>query len=154
MIKLKSCLRLVCLIVLFTFCSNIIGEDAARAWSTAEPQNVIMPIAGVLMPASSAFSLPTLKAISIDPKDPFKIDFVVDTANQTLNQELGQEQVNLLVKYFLSFLTLPEEDLWVNLSPYEKNRMVPQVLGQTDLGRDLLAQDYILKQVNCFPYLS
>src|SRR5208282_5537727 len=28
-----------------------------------------------------------------------------------------------------------------------KNRMVPEALGQTDLGRDLLAQDYILKQL-------
>jgi phosphotransferase system HPr-like phosphotransfer protein len=44
-------------------------------------------------------------------------------------------------------LTIPEGDLWVNLSPYEKSRMVPEALGQTDLGRDLLAQDYILKQL-------
>ncbi len=44
-------------------------------------------------------------------------------------------------------LTIPEKDLWVNLSPYEKDRMVPQALGETALGRDLLAQDYILKQL-------
>ena len=50
-------------------------------------------------------------------------------------------------KYFLAGLTIPEGDLWVNLSPYEKDRMVPEALGQTDLGRDLLAQDYILKQL-------
>jgi len=44
-------------------------------------------------------------------------------------------------------LTIPEKDLWVNLSPYEKDRIIPQALGQTALGRDLLAQDYILKQL-------
>jgi hypothetical protein len=63
------------------------------------------------------------------------------------NQEQLKQQANQLVKYFLAGLTIPEGDLWVNLSPYEKNRMVPEALGQTDLGRDLLAQDYILKQL-------
>jgi|GEM_PF-5277594 len=35
----------------------------------------------------------------------------------------------------------------INLSPYEKDQMIPKALGQTALGRDLLAQDYILKQL-------
>ncbi|OGX19413.1 MAG: hypothetical protein A2Y04_04290 [Omnitrophica WOR_2 bacterium GWC2_45_7] len=52
-----------------------------------------------------------------------------------------------LVKYFLATLTTPEKEMWVNLSPYEKNRIIPNQLGQTELGRDLLAQDYILKQL-------
>jgi hypothetical protein len=37
--------------------------------------------------------------------------------------------------------------MWVNLSPYEKDRIVPESFGQTEMGRDLLAQDYILKQI-------
>ena len=37
--------------------------------------------------------------------------------------------------------------MWVNLSPYEKDRIVPQSFGQTEMGRDLLAEDYLLKQV-------
>ena len=57
-----------------------------------------------------------------------------------------QVESQRLVKYFLAALTIPENDLWVNLSPYEQDRIVPQSLGLTDLGRDLLAQDYILKQ--------
>ena len=52
-----------------------------------------------------------------------------------------------LIKYFLAGLTIPEKDLWVNLSPYEKDRIVPEVLSQTAMGRDLLAQDYMLKQI-------
>jgi len=32
-------------------------------------------------------------------------------------------------------------------SAYEQNRMMPAALEQTELGRDMLAQDYILKQV-------
>ena len=35
----------------------------------------------------------------------------------------------------------------INLSPYEKNRIVPDSFGQTEMGRDLLAQDYMLKQI-------
>ncbi|MDO8674486.1 MAG: hypothetical protein Q7K71_00005, partial [Candidatus Omnitrophota bacterium] len=52
-----------------------------------------------------------------------------------------------LIKYFLASLTVPEKDLWVNLSPYEKDRIVPTSFGQTEMGRDLLAQDYLLKQI-------
>jgi hypothetical protein len=44
-------------------------------------------------------------------------------------------------------LTTPENEMWVNLSPYEKDRIVPERFGQTEMGRDLLAQDYILKQI-------
>ena len=53
----------------------------------------------------------------------------------------------MLIKYFLASLTVPEKDLWVNLSPYEKDRMIAPNLGQTTMGRDMLAQDYILKQL-------
>ena len=42
---------------------------------------------------------------------------------------------------------MPEDDLWVNLSPYEKDRIIPEAFGETELGRDLLAQDYMLKQL-------
>ena len=52
-----------------------------------------------------------------------------------------------LIKYFLASLAIPEKDLWVNLSPYEKDRTIPRALGQTEMGRDLLAQDYMLKQI-------
>ncbi len=137
--------RLLCWTILFTFGSNVIGEDAAHAWSLAEPQNAVMLPPGTLITASPAFSLPTLKAISINPNDPFKIDFVVDTADQS--EEAGQEQVNLLVKYFLSFLTIPEEELWVNLSPYEKERIITPAFETTNAGRDMLVQDYVLKQL-------
>ncbi|MDD3375318.1 MAG: hypothetical protein PHY73_06330 [Candidatus Omnitrophica bacterium] len=52
-----------------------------------------------------------------------------------------------LIKYFLAALTIPEDNLWVNLSPHEQDRIIPDSLAQTDMGTDMLAQDYILKQV-------
>jgi hypothetical protein len=33
------------------------------------------------------------------------------------------------------------------LSPYEKDRIIPQSFGLTEMGRDLLAEDYMLKQI-------
>jgi len=35
----------------------------------------------------------------------------------------------------------------VTQSAYEKDRIIPEQLGQTVMGRDMLAQDYILKQL-------
>ena len=58
-----------------------------------------------------------------------------------------KQEVTKLIKYFLASLTIPESDLWVNLSPYEKNRIIPQSFGLTEMGRDLLAEDYMLKQI-------
>jgi len=62
------------------------------------------------------------------------------------DQEL-RSQATKLIKYFLASLTIPEKDLWVNLSPYEKDRIIPQSFGLTEMGRDLLAEDYMLKQI-------
>jgi len=63
------------------------------------------------------------------------------------NQDQLKTEATKLIKYFLASLTIPEKDLWVNLSPYEKNRIVPESFGQTEMGRDLLAEDYMLKQI-------
>jgi len=35
----------------------------------------------------------------------------------------------------------------INLSPYENDRIIPQSFGLTEMGRDLLAEDYMLKQI-------
>jgi hypothetical protein len=36
-------------------------------------------------------------------------------------KQLKQES-DKLIKYFMATLAIPEKDLWVNLSPYEKDR--------------------------------
>ena len=103
-----------------------------------------------------------IKGIKILSDNPFKFEFVVTkgdnkqsrpgainsshNSRNLTNSELKQESEKL-IKYFLAALTTPEKDLWVNLSPYEKDRIVPESFGQTEMGRDLLAQDYLLKQL-------
>ncbi|MFH1504090.1 MAG: hypothetical protein ABIH08_01690 [Candidatus Omnitrophota bacterium] len=103
-----------------------------------------LPQPGQLLPLSKNYSYPVLKGIKIDPKDPFKLEFIVDTQNE---KDASKEELSTLIKYFLAGLTIPEKYLWVNLSPYEKNKVIPEKLGLTELGKNLLCQDYMLKQL-------
>lgn len=80
------------------------------------------------------------------PLDPLRYDFIVDTGNMGLSGPSLKDESTKLIKFFLATLTTPEIDMWVNLSPHEKNRIIPEKFGLTQMGRDLLAQDYVLKQ--------
>ena len=104
-----------------------------------------LPQPAVILTTSQEYQSPVLKGLRIDPKDPLKIEFIVDTAD---SEDISEEESQKLIRYFLAGLTVPEEDLWVNLSPYESDRIVPEKLGITDLGKDLLCQDYVLKQLS------
>ncbi len=113
---------------------------------------VALPAPGTRVHLSPAFAPPVLKGIKIHPDNPFRIEFVLSQGDavfpevDALNMELKRESTKL-IKYFLAALTIPEKDLWVNLSPYEQDRIVPEFFGQTEMGRDLLTQDYMLKQI-------
>ncbi|MBF0386877.1 MAG: hypothetical protein HQL20_03360 [Candidatus Omnitrophica bacterium] len=111
-------------------------------------QGVIqLPAPGTRLALSTAFAPPLLKGIKVYRNDPFRFDFILDKGDATATDEQVKTDSTRLIKYFLASLTVPEKDLWVNLSPYEKDRIVPEAFGQTEMGRDLLAQDYILKQI-------
>jgi len=128
--------------IIIAFLANCLGPiPDARA------DGFILPAPGQMVALSPAFSPTVLKGIKLDPKNPFRFHFFIDRGDSSLSQgELKQESAKL-IKYFLASLTIPEKDLWVNLSPYEKDRIVPREFGQTEMGRDLLAQDYLLKQI-------
>ena len=107
--------------------------------------DIALPKPGTMVHLSRFFSPAILKGIKVHPDNPFKFEFVLDVGNG--RDHSLQDESTKLIKYFLASLTIPEEDLWVNLSPYEKDRIVPEAFGKTEMGRDLLAQDYILKQI-------
>lgn len=96
---------------------------------------------------SPGFVPTMLRGIRVYPNEPLKFDFIVDKGDAALQDQAFKNEAEKLIKYFLASLTIPEKDFWVNLSPYEKDRIVPSALSQTDMGIDLLAQDYILKQI-------
>ncbi len=129
-------------IILLTFLVNILGP---LPWTQA--QDFRLPAPGVMVYLSPAFNPPILKGLKVHPDNPFRFDFILDRGDfQESSQDLKDES-SKLIKYFLASLTIPEKDLWVNLSPYEKDRIVPESFGRTEMGRDLLAEDYMLKQI-------
>ena len=71
----------------------------------------------------------------------------MDTGDTGIQGEALKNESTKLIKYFLAALTTPDKDMWVNLSPTEKDRIIPDGLGSTEMGRDLLSQDYLLKQL-------
>jgi hypothetical protein len=126
----------------YAHASAAFGGETSPA-RMAGGQLMDLPDAGMRLDLSQAFAAPLLKGIKVYGNDPFRLDFILDRGDGTP----AKDDANRLIKYFLAALTVPEEDLWVNLSPYEKDRIVPEAFGRTEMGRDLLAQDYILKQI-------
>ncbi len=108
-----------------------------------------LPQPGTMVDLSQTFMPVMIRGLKIHPDNPLLFDFIIDSGNSGLNVNTPgfKRESEKLVKYFLASLAIKEEDLWVNLSPYEKNRIIPNDLGKTDLGRDMLAQDYFLKQL-------
>jgi len=113
----------------------------------AHAQDFQLPAPGVMVHLSPPLNLPTLKGIKVHPDNPFKFDFILDRGDSLLNKGQLKDESIKLIKYFLVSITIPEKDLWVNLSPYEKDRIMPHSFGLTEMGRDLLAEDYMLKQI-------
>jgi hypothetical protein len=105
-----------------------------------------LPAPGTKLETSVTFSPILVKGLIVNPNQPLNFDFIVDSGNDSINPSVIKEQSERIIKYFLAALTVPTDSLWVNLSPYEKNRIIDQNLGQTLLGQEMLAQDYILKQ--------
>ena len=142
--------------MIFAFLANTFGP-----LPLAQADEFRLPSPGVIVHLSPEFNPPILKGIKVHPDNPFRFDFILDKGDNSQNssviarseatkqsqQEQLKTEATKLIKYFLASLTIPEKDLWVNLCPYEKDRIVPQSFGRTEMGRDLLAEDYMLKQI-------
>ncbi len=116
--------------------------------SRVEAQPLLgLPEPGTMVSLSPAFEPPIIRGLTIHKDNPFLFDFIIDPGQGNVSGASLHKEGEKLIRYFLASLALPEQDLWVNLSPYEKDRTVPETLAQTEMGRDLLAQDYLLKQL-------
>jgi len=132
---------LACFIIV-AFTTNLITPPMANARSVLD-----LPIPGTMVTLSSNFNPAITVGITVYPEKPLQFDMIIHPGDDNLEGDKFQKESNKLIKYFLASLTVPEDEMWVNLSPYEKNRIIPKGLGDTDMGRDLLAQDYMLKQL-------
>ncbi|MBF0387436.1 MAG: hypothetical protein HQL20_06225 [Candidatus Omnitrophica bacterium] len=106
-----------------------------------------LPAPTAMLSTTDGFAPLVIKGMNIHADNPFRFDFITDTGDTRLEGEAFNNEAKRVIKYFLAALTVPEDQMWVNLSPYEKDRIIPKVFGDTEMGRDLLAQDYLLKQL-------
>jgi len=138
--------RLIIGVILVSFFLEI------SVWNTlVYSQNAPYLFSGdIAIDLSQKFNPALIRGINLDPTNPFQFDFIVDQGDIPLEGNTLKKESQKLINYFLASLTVPENDLWVNLSPYEKNRIIPQSLEKTELGMDLLLQDYLLKQLSSF----
>lgn len=128
--------------VIATFMASLVQLPQAHASSLP-----FMSKPGMRVPLSVPFNASSLTGLVIHPENALRFDFLVNPNDDKISQEQKQEEYMKLVKYFMASLTVPDDAQWVNLSPYEKNRIVEPDFGNTAMGRDLLAQDYLLKQI-------
>ncbi|MBF0593490.1 MAG: hypothetical protein HQL22_00830 [Candidatus Omnitrophica bacterium] len=106
-----------------------------------------MPMPGTMVHLSSPFQPANVSGMKVDFKDPFHFYFIMDNGQQVMNDDMKKKEYEKIIKYFMASLTTPNKDMWVNLSPIESDRIIPENFSKTALGRDLLAQDYFLKQM-------
>ncbi len=132
---------MLCLVMLFSPLSNF-------SLQAGEIGVVNLPKPGTMIALTPAYDPSYLTGLVIRRNDPLKFDFLVHRGEGGLDTEQKKQEYNKLIKYFLASLTIPDQDQWVNLSPYEKDRIINNDFGKTEMGRDLLAQDYILKQMS------
>lgn len=116
----------------------------AVAWSQLQ---VFLPPPGMMVLPKGDFQAPLMMGVTIDPNDPFAFDFLISRGDSHLPDAELEIESQRLIKYFLAALTVPHDEMWVNLSPDEPDRIIPQNFGYTEMGRDMLAQDYLLKQL-------
>lgn len=129
------------------FMWNMIVFPSISYGKSQEWQNLNFPEIGTRIHATGTHRLPLIKGLVFHPEDAMKFDFIIDSGDKPLNADDLEKESTRQVKYFLSALATPQENIWVNLSPYESDRIIENNFGRTVMGRDLLAQDYILKQL-------
>ncbi len=116
---------------------------------SAELVTGLLPAPGTPVFTSPAYQPAVLRGVRVHGDRPFLFDFLLDPgARKGADKAALKEESERLVKYFLAAMTIPDDEAWVNLSPYEADKIAPESLGATLMGRDMLAQDYLLKQVS------
>lgn len=88
-----------------------------------------------------------MKGVKTFSSEPFKFDFLVENNAVLDHSEKIEKDISKLLKYFMASLAIPNDELWVNLSPDEEDRVISESFSETDMGRDMLTQDYFLKQI-------
>jgi len=119
---------------------------AARVTHSAASTGDHWPESGAtaLLAPTAPFAPMLMKAVGF--KETGEHNSIMDRGDSNLQDARFIQETEKLLDYFRTALCVTAESLWVNLSAFESNRMLPPVLAGTRLGRDLLAFDCTLKQ--------
>ncbi|KPA10371.1 conserved hypothetical protein, secreted, partial [Candidatus Magnetomorum sp. HK-1] len=77
-----------------------------------------LPAPGNMVLTTKAFEPARIQGMTIYPKDPFSFDFIINKGDDISmdNEEHLRAESMKMIKYFMASLTVPERDMWVNLS--------------------------------------
>ncbi|MCA9401750.1 MAG: hypothetical protein KC713_08990, partial [Candidatus Omnitrophica bacterium] len=106
-----------------TLCSANLSAQVAHG------QTIHLPSPGLMVNVTSAYQPVLMEGVTIDKENPFQFDFIIHAGDSGLDESSLQDESKKLIKYFLASLTIPEKDIWVNLSPYEGDRITASSFG-------------------------
>jgi hypothetical protein len=115
--------------------------------SLALPNAGNLPVPGTALNFTGSFDPLIFKGMIVHPENPWLFDFILNIGHVQPGEDELKDEGLKMIRYFLSALTIPEKEIWVNLSPFEKDRITSANLAETEMGDELLAQDYLLKQL-------
>src|ERR1022692_3492428 len=109
--------RLISVCILVTFVVSMVNIPCSFA-----SQGIVLglPAPGTMVNLSPSYVPLMVTGLTIHPENPLLMDFIVSTGNSGMNATQVKKESERLIKYFLACLTIPENNQWVNLSPYEK----------------------------------
>ena len=96
--------------------ATIVLVDCLRVRS-AQAAGFDLPMPTELLKESKTYWMPVMKGVRFDPASPLDLEFTFDSGTASGVRPAEAKQ---MIEYFFAGLTIPEKDLWVNLSPYEK----------------------------------
>jgi len=111
-------------------------------------QDFVLPAPGSMLKPAASYASPKMVGLKVDEHDPMRMEFIFDRGQNPGSTSQQKQEYQQLVEYFLVALGVENNQIWVNLSPYEKNRIIPDPISRTTFGETLLAQDYLLKQLS------
>jgi len=93
-------------ILLCFLVTSIIGPNPVCA------QELRLPVPGVRVGLSPEFNPLIIKGIKVHPDNPLRFDFILDKGDSHVSNTALKDESSKLIKYFLTSLTIPEQDLW------------------------------------------
>ena len=116
--------------VLFAFLTNTIIPSVYAQGILSAAVNLPSPSRMVMV--GEHYNPMLIEGLNLVPQNPLMFDFIIDTGDTALEGKDFEQEAKRLVKYFLAALTVPDQEKWVNLSPYEPDRIIPKTFGQTE----------------------